>query len=237
MKKDLLVIIPVYNEQNNIKPIVLKIFNKIKKKVNILFIDDNSQDETGNQIFLLRKKYKGIYLIKRGSKLGIGSAHKCGLKWGYLKKYKTIVTMDCDGTHHPKHINKMLNILSKNKFDIISTNRFLKKNSLKDWTLWRKFLTTLRHIVIKFILNINYDSSGAYRCSNVNNVKLNHILLAKENGYSFFWQSIFLLHKKNYKIFEIPIDLPARLTGSSKMQFKDIISALFNLFIFYFKKN
>ena len=154
MKKNLLIIIPVYNEQSNIKPIVLKIFKEIKRKVNILFIDDNSQDKTRSQIYLSKKKYKEIYLIKRGSKLGIGSAHKCGLKWGYLKKYKTIVTMDCDGTHHPKYIIKMLNTLKKNNFDIISTNRFLKKNSLKGWTLWRKYLTTLRHTVIKFLLNI-----------------------------------------------------------------------------------
>ena len=145
--------------------------------------------------------------------------------------------MDCDGTHHPKYIIKMLNTLKKNNFDIISTNRFLKKNSLKDWVLWRKYLTTLRHIIIKFVLNINYDSSGAYRCYNVKKVKLNHILLARDNGYSFFWQSIFLLHKKRYKIFEIPIYLPPRSYGSSKMKLKDIVSALFNLLVFYFKKH
>ena len=92
MKKNLLIIIPVYNEQSNIKPIVLKIFKEIKRKVNILFIDDNSQDKTRSQIYLSKKKYKEIYLIKRGSKLGIGSAHKYGLRWGYLKKYKTKVT-------------------------------------------------------------------------------------------------------------------------------------------------
>ena len=95
MKKNLLVIIPVYNEQNNIKPIVLKIFKEIKRKVNILFIDDNSQDKTRSQIYLSKKKYKEIYLIKRGSKLGIGTANKCRLKWckinsgnynGWIKK-------------------------------------------------------------------------------------------------------------------------------------------------------
>ena len=237
MKKNLLIIIPVYNEQNNIKPIVLKIFKEIKRKVNILFIDDNSQDKTRSQIYLSKKKYKEIYLIKRGSKLGIGSAHKCGLKWGYLKKYKTIVTMDCDGTHHPKYIIKMLNTLKKNNFDIISTNRFLKKNSLKGWSPWRKYFTILRQTVIKFLLNINYDSSGAYRCYNVKKVKLNHILLARDNGYSFFWQSIFLLHKKRYKIFEIPIYLPPRSHGSSKMKLKDVVSTLFYLLVFYFKNH
>ena len=88
---------------------------------------------------------------------------------------------------------------------------------------------------MKFVLNINYDSSGDYRCYNVKKVKLNHILLAIDNGYSFFWQSIFLLHKKRYKIFEIPIYLPPRSYGSSKMKLKDIVSALFYLLVFYFK--
>ena len=237
MKKNLLIIIPVYNEQSNIKPLVLKIFKEIKRKVNILFIDDNSQDKTRSQIYLSKKKYKEIYLIKRGSKLGIGSAHKCGLKWGYLKKYKTIVTMDCDGTHHPKYIIKMLNTLKKNNFDIISTNRFLKKNSLKDWNIQRKILTKLRYLVINKLLNINYDSSGAFRCYNSDKVKLKDLLKAKNNSYSFFWESIFILNKKNYKIFEIPIHLPARLAGVSKMQFKDIFSALFYLLLFFFRKN
>ncbi len=88
MKKNLLIIIPVYNEQNNIKPIVLKIFKEIKRKVNILFIDDNSQDKTRSQIYLSKKKYKEIYLIKRGSKLGIGSAHKEGFVWSYKKNIR-----------------------------------------------------------------------------------------------------------------------------------------------------
>ena len=105
-----IIIIPTLNEEKNVT-ILYKKIKKNLKKFHVLFIDDNSQDKTRSQIYLSKKKYKEIYLIKRGSKLGIGSAHKCGLKWGYLKKYKTIVTMDCDGTHHPKYITRMLNTL------------------------------------------------------------------------------------------------------------------------------
>ena len=78
-------------------------------------------------------------------------------------------------------------------------------------------------------MNIQYDSSGAFRCYDTKKVKLKHILLAKDNGYSFFWESIFILHKKKYKIFEIPINLPGRLTGNSKMRIKDIFHALIYL--------
>ena len=231
-----IIIIPSYNEQGNIKPLIKNIFRYFKKNKTILFIDDNSKDETQSEIKECQKKYKKIYLEKRKSKLGIGSAHKFGFKWAYKRNYKIIITIDCDGTHHPKYINQMVNILIKEKFNIISTNRFLKKNSLKDWNIQRKILTKLRYLVINKLLNINYDSSGAFRCYNSDKVKLKDLLKAKNNSYSFFWESIFILNKKNYKIFEIPINLPARSTGSSKMQFKDIFSALFYLLVFFFRK-
>lgn len=171
----------------------------------------------------------------RKSKLGIGSAHKFGFKWALKKKYKTILTMDCDGTHNPKYINQMINLLLKKNYDIISTNRFLNKDSLKNWSLWRKLLTKLRYIVIKNLFNTNYDSSGAFRCYNFNSVKLNDLLLAKNNSYSFFWQSMIILNRKNYRINEIAINLPARSIGSSKMAIKDILSALLSILLFYIR--
>jgi hypothetical protein len=81
---------------------------------------------------------------------------------------------------------------------------------------------------------MKYDSSGAYRCYNANNIKLEDLLKAKNNSYSFFWQSTLILNKK-YHIYEIPINLPARNQGSSKMKIKDIFSALYYVFLFRFK--
>jgi len=235
LNSKILIIIPVYNEEGNVKPLINGIFKYFKKKKTILFIDDNSQDKTKLEIKECQKKFNNIYLENRKSKLGIGSAHKFALRWAYKKKYKTVITMDCDGTHHPKYIDKMINILIKKKCDIVSTNRFLNKNSLKGWSLWRKLLTSIRFIIINKLFNIKYDSSGAYRCYNVNNVKLKDLLKAKNNSYSFFWQSTLILSKK-YQIREIPINLPARNQGSSKMQIKDIFSGLFYVFLFKFKK-
>ncbi len=233
MPRRILVIIPVLNEVKNIYPIVKKL--KKNNKFDILFVDDNSKDGTVQNILKEKKKYKQIFLIRRPKKLGIGSAHKDGLKWGYKKKYSIIITMDCDGTHNPIYINKMIKILFSKKVDIVSTNRFLQKNSLDDWSLWRKKLTTLRHYVIKLFLNIKFDSSGAYRCYNIKKIKLQDILSAKNESYSFFWESIFILSKK-YKIREIPIKLPGRLSGSSKMRIKDIIFAVIYLIKIFLKK-
>ena len=232
-KKKILVIIPVLNEEKNIFPITNKIFKILKKNTNILFIDDNSTDGTRKEIYDAKKKYKNIYLIKRNSKLGIGSAHKHGLKWGYKKNFAIIITMDCDGTHDPIYIKKLISLTSKNQ--IILTNRFIHKNGIEDWVLWRKILTIIRHFIIKFFLNIKYDSSGAYRCYDTKKVKLKDILIAKDNNYAFFWESIYILHHKQYKIHEIPIKLPGRSTGTSKMRIRDIVYSLIYLFFIYFK--
>ena len=233
VKKKILVIIPVLNEEKNIIPITSKIFKVLKKNTNILFIDDNSSDNTRKEIYQAKKKYKNIYLIKRSSKLGIGSAHKYGLKWGYSKKFSIIITMDCDGTHNPVYIKKLISLSSKNQ--IVLTNRFIRKSGIEDWTFWRKILTIIRHFIVKFVLNIKYDSSGAYRCYDTKKVKLKDILLAKDNNYAFFWESIYILHHKKYKIHEISIKLPGRATGTSKMRIRDIFYSLIYLFFIYFK--
>ena len=119
-----LLIIPTLNERKNITLLCKKI-RKINSKINILFVDDNSTDGTREEILYLRKKNKSISYIFRPKKLGIGSAHKDGLKFAYKRKYKIILTMDADGTHNPLYIRKLLKYSSH--FDLISTNRFIQK--------------------------------------------------------------------------------------------------------------
>ncbi len=227
-----ILIIPTLNESKNITTLFKKI-KKVDKKLNILFVDDNSTDGTKEEILNLKKKNKSVYFIFRPKKLGIGSAHKDGLKYAYKKKYKTILTMDADGTHNPKYIKNLLKFSLK--YDLVSTNRFQQKNSLIEWPIQRRFLTKVRYYLINILLNTDFDSSGAYRCYNAKNIKLSDILDAKNNGYSFFWESLYLLNKKRYSIKEIPIYLPFRKVGSSKMTMKDIIGSLLYLIKYFFK--
>ena len=106
---------------------------------------------------------------------------------------------------------------------------------MREWPIQRRFLTKVRYYLINILLNISYDSSGAYRCYNSKRIKLNDILSAKNNGYSFFWESLYLLNKKKYSIKEIPIYLPYRKVGNSKMTIRDIIGSLFYLFKYSLK--
>lgn len=228
----IIVAIPTLNENKNID-ILFSNLSKLNIKFDLLFIDDNSKDGTQKKIIELSKKNKNIKFLFRKKKLGVGSAHKVGIKLAYKEKYKILITMDADGTHDPKYIPQLIRSSKNNP--IVITNRFLSKNSIIDWPLSRRLLTKIRYHLINYLLNIHYDTSGAYRCYNLCIVKKKDLLAAKDNGYSFFWESIFLFHKKKYKIHEISVDLPYRKIGSSKMKFRDIISSLFYLSIYFFK--
>ena len=178
-----LIIIPTYNEKNNIDFIINKIKRIIKFRYKLLFIDDNSND--GTKQLINKIKSKNILVFNRKKKLGIGSAHKFGIKYAYKCKYKYIITMDCDGTHNPLYIKKMLQLLKSS--DLVITNRFKIKKSLEKWSIYRKLITIIRQFIVTFFFNTDLDSSGAFRCYNSTKIKLNDILLASSNGYSFFY--------------------------------------------------
>ena len=166
--------------------------------------------------------------------MGVGSAHKDGFIWAYKKNYKIIITMDADLTHDPKYIKFLIEELKN--CDIVITSRFLKKNLLENWPLHRIFLTKARHLLISLLLSISYDASGAFRCIKCQNVTLSDLILAKNNGYAYFWESIFILHRKKYLIGQIPVQLPYRKIGSSKMSMKDIFFSIYYLMIVFIKR-
>ena len=230
---NIIIIVPTLNEKKNIE-ILFKKLTKINIAFDLLFIDDSSSDGSQEIIKDLAKKNQNINYIFRPKKMGIGSAHKDGIIWSYKKNYKTIITMDADGTHDPKYIKFLIEKLKN--FEIVITNRFLEKNLLEGWPLFRVFLTTLRHWTISTLLAIPYDSSGAFRCINCQKVALFDLILSKFDGYNYFWESIFILHKKKYYIGQIPVQLPYRQIGSSKMKIKDIFFAIYYLIIVFLKK-
>jgi len=230
----LLIIIPTLNEKNNINYIVDKIFF-IVKKTDILFIDDNSSDGTKKKILDLRKKNQKIYYIFRKKKMGIGSAYKYAFLWAKKKKYNLCVTMDCDRTHDPIYLKKMLNIAKKN-YSIINTNRFKNSEALKNWSLLRKILTKLRFFLVKISLKTSLDSSGGFRLYNLDKINFKHLFLSKNDSYFFLIESLYYFEKLNYKIYEIPVILNQRSYETSKMSIKDIIYSFFFLVKLSFKR-
>lgn len=231
----ILVIIPTLNESQNISKLLLKIL-KLNKNLDILVVDDNSTDGTYNIVFKFASRFKNIKIISRKKEVGIGSAHLRGISYAYKKKYKICITMDADGTHDPFKIKQMIKIIKLNKFDIINTNRFKDKKSIDDWPFTRKVITLLRFFLVKFLLNTSFDSSGGFRCYNLNKIKKRHFYLSKNKNYFFLIESLYFFEKLKYNIYEISNKLKFRSANKSKMKIKHIFESLYDLMSLRFRK-
>lgn len=228
-----LIFIPTYNESENVERIYREI-KSLNLGTDILFLDDNSPDGTGKLIDALVEKSPDTFVIHRTGKLGIGSAHQAGIKWAYDKEYEMLVTMDCDFTHSPSYIINF--IRHSDRADIVIGSRYMKKHSLATWNIFRKFLTKLGHFMTVTLLNMPYDASGAFRLYCLKKIDKNIFSLIQSNGYSFFFESLFILHFNRKEIFEIPIELPSRTYGTSKMTWKDAWKSLQFLLNLYQRK-
>ncbi|MFZ9595907.1 MAG: polyprenol monophosphomannose synthase [Bdellovibrionia bacterium] len=228
-----LVFIPTYNEKDNAP----KLFSEIQAlglDLDILFIDDNSPDGTGEILQILSKSHSQLHVVNRNGKLGIGSAHLEGIHWAYQHGYQTLITMDCDFTHHPSKIFDILRAAQGGTEDIVVGSRYLQKGSLTGWNLIRRFLTYAGHFATKTFLNIPYDATGGFRLYKLNQIPQDSFHLITSRGYSFFFESLYFLHLSGLKVREIPITLPPRTYGHSKMDFGEIkrsIQLLFTLYI------
>jgi len=214
-----LIFIPTYNERENVARIYEQLVS-LQLGADILFLDDNSPDGTGQVLDELAKKTANLFVIHRPGKLGVGSAHLDGIAWAYERGYARLITLDCDFTHSPSDILKLLE--HADNFDIVLGSRFLEKNSLPEWTIYRRFMTHFGHFLTRHLLKIKQDATGAFRIYRLAKIPREIFSLVKSRGYSFFFESLFLLGRNGFAIKEVPIVLPTRTYGSSKMSARDV---------------
>jgi dolichol-phosphate mannosyltransferase len=232
MNNNTLIFIPTYNERENVEPLTERL-DKLKLDSDILFLDDNSPDGTGKILDELSRRFPRLSVLHGKGKFGIGNAHKEGIRYAYRKGYSTLITMDCDFTHSPEDIPRFLN--NAKGHDIVVGSRYLQKNSLHGWNLYRKTMTTLGHFLTKNMLGLGYDATGAFRLYHLSSIAPRTFDLVYSNGYSFFFESLFILNCNGYAIKEISIILPPRTYGSSKMSHKEVLKSIKLLFSLYFK--
>jgi dolichol-phosphate mannosyltransferase len=186
----------------------------------IVFLDDNSPDGTGQMLDELAKNDPRLFVIHRPGKLGIGSAHQTGIRWAYDRGYETLITMDCDFTHSPADISRFLDEFDKGA-DIVIGSRYLEPESLPGWNVMRRSLTAIGHFLTRRMLGMSYDATGAFRIYRLPRIPRQMFDLVVARGYAFFFESLFVLHANGLRIKELPIKLPARTYGSSKMSLKE----------------
>jgi dolichol-phosphate mannosyltransferase len=211
-----LVFVPTYNEIDN-APRMARSIAAIGLDADILFVDDGSPDGTGDALDNLKREIPRLFVEHRTGKLGIGSAHRDAINWAYARSYATLVTLDCDFTHSPSDIPRLLQSLCNH--DVIVGSRWSRRGSLPGWNAYRRTITFLGHLLTRVVLGVHQDASGAFRAYNLRCVPRELFDLVRSNGYSFFFESLFVLRKNNFDIGEVAIVLPARTYGSSKMSF------------------
>jgi dolichol-phosphate mannosyltransferase len=225
-----LVFIPTYNEKENVQEICERIL-ALDLELDILFMDDNSPDGTGELLNELVKQHPSIRVVHRAEKSGIGSAHQDGIRWAYNNKYEILITMDCDFTHPPEYIPEIMK--GAENFDIVVGSRYILKDSLAGWNLLRKALTLIGHSLTKWLLKMDYDATGAFRLYRIDRIPVYAFELVSSKGYSFLFESLFILNLNGFKIKEIPIRLPPRTYGHSKMKKRDAWHSFKYLFAIY----
>lgn len=219
MPKKTLIFIPTYNERANVGPMCEQILAH-GLDADLLFMDDNSPDGTGEALDELARKHPRLRVIHRTGKLGIGSAHLEGIELAYRESYDRLLTLDCDFTHDPALIPQFLE--RGETSPVVVGSRFLKQGSLRDWTWLRKALTNVGHFLMSHMLGVSQDATGAYRVYDLRVVPRALFGLVRSRGYAFFFESLFILHRNGFAISEIPMDLGARAHGSSKMTLNEV---------------
>jgi dolichol-phosphate mannosyltransferase len=227
MNDKTLIFIPTYNERENAPRICEEIF-ALGLDADVLFIDDNSPDGTGEAIEALKPKYPRLSVRHRSGKLGIGSAHAEAIAWAYEKGYCRLVTLDCDFTHSPADIPKM--IAAVKSYGVAVGSRFIKAESLPGWSLLRRLMTLIGHLLTRHLLGISQDASGAFRVYDLGKIAPQIFKLVTTKGYGFFFDSLHLLKCNKIKINEISIILPSRTYGNSKMSLIEVWKGLYHLF-------
>ena len=230
MKYNSLIIIPTYNEAENIEAVIKKIID-LEDKNDVLVIDDNSPDGTSKIVENQKNIHNNrVFLIKREKKSGLGSAYRSGFKWALENNYSYIFEMDADMSHDPNEIKNLKIQLSQNKYDVVVGSRYIKGVSVVNWPLSRIFLSYSANLYVRIItgMPIKDATSGfvGYTKNALSSIELSKI---KFNGYAFQIEMKFKLWKKNFKLKEHQIIFVNRKLGKSKMNQSIIFEAIFGV--------
>jgi len=234
--RDAIVIIPTFNEIENIEAIIRAVFG-LEKAFDILVVDDNSPDLTSLKVKELQNEFKdNLFLETRLEKAGLGTAYIHGFKWCLNRDYKFIFEMDADFSHNPNDLSRLYNACYIEGADVSIGSRYVKGVNVVNWPMGRVILSYLASIYVRVITRMKiYDTTAGFVC--YKREVLEHIDLDKIKfiGYAFQIEMKFKAHLLKYKIIEIPIIFTDRTKGESKLSGSIISEAIFGVISMKFK--
>ena len=228
------IILPTYNEVNNIEKCVNNIFdeqlNVVSHQLHILVVDDNSPDGTQVVVKALQKKHMCLHLLT-GDKLGLGDAYKRGMAHAIdTLSPDLIFEMDADGQHDSTLIPLFIN-LANHGFSLVIGSRFALGGSTPDFSLWRTFLSRFGNFLVRYLGGIAriQDCTSGYRCIKAELIPKCNFEFLSTTGYSFQSSLLCELIRNDARTIEVPIIFPDRVEGESKLSLRDQIEFLFNI--------
>ena len=221
-----LVVIPTYNEIDNIPDFVSEIS---KFNVSVLFVDDNSPDGTGELISKISESNPKIKILNRPSKQGLGSAYRDGFGWGIEKGYEFFIEMDADFSHRFDDLKNILEVSSN--FDLIIGSRYVSGGGSQGWDFKRKLLSSTANSTSRILLRSQVkDMTSGFRCYSKKSLNKIKYQQTQSDGYAFQIEMTLRCVEKKLSIKEVPIIFNERRVGKSKMSKKIIVEALIFLF-------
>ncbi len=217
---DSLVIIPTYNEKENIEKIIRKVFS-LNHNFNILIVDDGSPDGTGEIVKSLQQIFTDkLFLEQRSGKLGLGTAYIHGFKWALKQKYDYVFEMDADFSHNPEDLIRLRQACLIGA-DVAIGSRYVTGVNVVNWPMNRVLMSYFASVYVRFITGIKiHDATAGFKCYRrkvLETIKLDKIRFV---GYAFQIEMKFTAIKHGFKVVEVPIIFTDRTEGASKMSTK-----------------
>ena len=228
-----LVIIPTYNERENI-PAMAERLLKLPVSIDLLIVDDNSPDGTGQVADELAARYAWIHVLHRKEKNGLGRAYCAGFAWALERGYELIMEMDGDFSHNPDDIPKFIEA-AKNA-DLVLGTRYLGGIRVMNWPMQRLLLSTAAARYVQWITGMPFsDPTGGYKCFRRRALQEINLEAVRATGYSFQIELTHTIWLKGMRVAEVPIVFTDRLQGTSKMSPKIVREALLMVWRLWFR--
>ena len=220
MKSDSLVIIPTYNEKENIEKIINAVFS-LEKQFDILVIDDGSPDGTAEIVKNLSQtlpRREGLYLLERSGKLGLGTAYIMGFKWALEHGYDYIFEMDADFSHDPKDLPRLYSACADEGNDMAIGSRYVSGVNVVNWPMGRVLMSYFASKYVKVVTGFNvHDTTAGFVCYKRRVLETIELDKIRFKGYGFQIEMKYTAHKIGFKIKEVPVIFVNRVEGTSKM--------------------
>jgi dolichol-phosphate mannosyltransferase len=224
----ILVIIPTYNEAENITKIIPEVLaNSNGEDVfNVLVVDDNSPDGTANLVEAMNNP--DVFVLRREKKSGLGTAYVAGFRYAIERNYDCVFEMDADFSHDPKYLMDFI-VKIKEGYDLVIGSRYIHGVSVLNWPIGRLILSYMASVYTRMVTGLKVkDTTAGFMCYKVSALKQIDLNEVRSNGYSFQIEMKFKCYKKGFRIFEVPILFIDRREGESKMSRKVVYEAYFH---------